>query len=65
MSIVKGQGGACYGDSGGPNLMELDGRTTIVGVTSTGDGACFATNVSSRVDTPSALGFLADVLASS
>ena len=65
MSISKGQGGACYGDSGGPSLMELNGRTTIVGVTSTGDGACFATNVSSRVDTPSALGFLADVLASS
>jgi len=64
MSIAKGQGGACYGDSGGPSLMELDGRTTVVGVTSTGDGACFATNVSSRVDTPSALGFLADVLAS-
>jgi len=65
MSIAKGQGGACYGDSGGPSLIERDGRTTVVGVTSTGDGACFATNVSSRVDTPSALSFLAGVLASS
>jgi secreted trypsin-like serine protease len=63
MSISKGQGGACYGDSGGPNLMELDGRTTVVAVTSTGDNACVATNVSSRVDTASALDFLADVLA--
>jgi secreted trypsin-like serine protease len=62
MSISKDQGGACYGDSGGPSLMELDGRTTVVGVTSTGDGACYATNVSSRVDTTSALDFLAGVL---
>jgi secreted trypsin-like serine protease len=65
MSIAKGQGGACYGDSGGPSLMDLGGRSTVVGVTSTGDGACFATNVSSRVDTASALDFLADVLSSS
>ncbi len=63
MSINKGQGGACYGDSGGPSLMQLNGRTTVVGVTSTGDGACYATNVSSRVDTTSALDFLAGVLA--
>jgi hypothetical protein len=42
--------------------MELEGRTTVVGVTSTGDGACYATNVSSRVDTASALDFLAGVL---
>jgi secreted trypsin-like serine protease len=62
MSISKEQGGACYGDSGGPSLMALNGRTTVVGVTSTGDNACYATNVSSRVDTPSALAFLAGVL---
>ena len=62
MSISKDQGGACYGDSGGPSLMELNGRTTVVGVTSTGDNACYATNVSSRVDTPSALDFLARVV---
>ena len=63
MSISKDQGGACYGDSGGPSLMELNGRTTVVGVTSTGDNACYATNVSARVDTASALDFLARVLA--
>jgi secreted trypsin-like serine protease len=62
MSISKDQGGACYGDSGGPSLMELNGRTTVVGVTSTGDNACYATNVSSRVDTAPALDFLAGVL---
>jgi secreted trypsin-like serine protease len=62
MSISKDQGGACYGDSGGPSLMELNGRTTVVGVTSTGDNACYATNVSSRVDTASALEFLARTL---
>jgi secreted trypsin-like serine protease len=62
MSISKDQGGACYGDSGGPSLMEFNGRTTVVGVTSTGDNACYATNVSSRVDTATALDFLAGVL---
>jgi hypothetical protein len=63
MSIAKGQGGACYGDSGGPSLMAVAGRTTVVAVTSTGDGACYATNVSSRVDTPAALAFVSSVLA--
>jgi hypothetical protein len=62
MSISKDQGGACYGDSGGPSLMDLNGRDTVVGVTSTGDNACYATNVSSRVDTASALAFLSGVL---
>jgi secreted trypsin-like serine protease len=62
MSIAKGQGGACYGDSGGPSLMQVAGRTTVVAVTSTGDGACYATNVSSRVDTEAALRWLAGVL---
>lgn len=63
MNIAKGQGGACYGDSGGPSLMQVAGQTTVVAVTSTGDGACYATNVSSRVDTPEALAWLGSVLA--
>lgn len=42
--------------------MELNARSTVVGVTSTGDMACYATNVSSRVDTPAVLVFLAGVL---
>ena len=31
---VPGTGGICYGDSGGPALAEVNGRETIVGVTS-------------------------------
>jgi hypothetical protein len=56
------QAGACYGDSGGPSLLTVAGTTYVVGVTSTGDGPCFATNVASRVDTPSALAFLGQFL---
>jgi secreted trypsin-like serine protease len=52
------QAGACYGDSGGPSLLATDEGTFVVGVTSTGDGPCFATNVASRVDTAEALAFV-------
>src|SRR4051794_27291075 len=55
------QAGACYGDSGGPSLITVDRATYVVGVTSTGEGPCFATNVASRVDTPSALHFLGQI----
>lgn len=34
IEFVPGTGGFCYGDSGGPALVEIDGRETIVGVTS-------------------------------
>jgi secreted trypsin-like serine protease len=52
-----GNGGTCYGDSGGPNFL---GDTNIVaGTTITGDTACRSTNVDYRLDTPSARAFLA------
>lgn len=54
MRVTQGAGGACYGDSGGPTLMTVSGRTYLVGVTSTGDMPCFATNVAGRVDTQAA-----------
>lgn len=57
------QAGACYGDSGGPSLLTIDDVTYVVGVTSTGDGPCFATNVASRVDTSTALELLLPLLA--
>jgi hypothetical protein len=51
-----GDGGACYGDSGGPNFL---GTTNIVaGTTITGDVFCKATNVCYRTDTESARSFL-------
>jgi hypothetical protein len=58
-------GGACYGDSGGPSFISNAGHPTLVAVTSTGDMPCWATNVSSRIDRPSVLAFLAPIIAGS
>jgi V8-like Glu-specific endopeptidase len=53
---AHGDGGTCYGDSGGPNFL---GTTDIVAATTiTGDTACRSTNVDYRMDTPSARNFL-------
>jgi len=53
-----GDAGACYGDSGGPNFLSLNGQLVLVAVTITGDIPCRATNVVYRLDTPSAQAFL-------
>ncbi len=56
MNPATGNGGTCYGDSGGPNFL---GDTNIIaGTTITGDFVCRATNVDYRLDTPSARAFL-------
>jgi hypothetical protein len=54
-----GNGGTCFGDSGGPNFLVVGGQLVLVAVTSTGDSACRATNVDYRLDIPEALGFFA------
>jgi hypothetical protein len=59
MNESRGLGGACYGDSGGPNFVELGGRLVLAATTITGDVPCYATNVAYRLDTPSARDFLA------
>lgn len=59
---ATGNGGTCYGDSGGPNFLGA-GRTetdVIAGITITGDSLCKATNVIYRLDTESARAFLDD-----
>lgn len=56
-------GGACYGDSGGPNFATLDGALVLVATTITGDTPCYATNVAYRMDTPTARGFLGQFVA--
>ena len=56
-----GNGGTCFGDSGGPNFMTLNGQQLIVSITITGDTVCRSTNVVYRLDTLSAQGFLAYV----
>jgi V8-like Glu-specific endopeptidase len=56
MNASKGDGGTCYGDSGGPNFL---GTTNIIAATTiTGDAVCRSTNVVYRLDTASARSFL-------
>jgi Trypsin len=57
-----GNGGTCYGDSGGPNFLGAgSGETNIVAATTiTGDTACRSTNVDYRLDTAAARSFLAN-----
>jgi hypothetical protein len=56
-----GNGGTCFGDSGGPNFLTVNGKQLIVAITITGDSVCRSTNVDYRLDTVSAQGFLSAV----
>ena len=56
---ATGNGGACFGDSGGPNFLTVEGTRLIAAITITGDAVCRATNVAYRLDTTSARDFLA------
>lgn len=58
MNESRDLGGACYGDSGGPNFVTLDGELILAGTTITGDAPCYATNVAYRMDSASARAFL-------
>jgi secreted trypsin-like serine protease len=51
-----GDGGTCYGDSGGPNF--LGDSQVIASITITGDIPCRSRNVTYRLDTLSARAFL-------
>ncbi len=52
-----GNGGTCFGDSGGPNFL---GDTQVIAATTiTGDSVCRSTNVDYRLDTAEARAFLA------
>ena len=65
MNPSTGNGGTCYGDSGGPNFLGAGaGETSIVAATTiTGDTACRSTNVDYRPDSPSARAFLSQFVA--
>jgi hypothetical protein len=56
-----GNGGTCYGDSGGPNFLGAGASETniVAATTITGDTPCRSTNVDYRMDSPSARAFLA------
>jgi trypsin len=56
-----GNGGTCFGDSGGPNFFTVNGQQTLAAITITGDSVCRSTNVDYRLDTASAQGFFAYV----
>lgn len=62
MNLSTGNGGTCYGDSGGPHFIHLDGieTTIIASITVTGDAPCKATDKTYRMDTESARSFLAN-----
>lgn len=55
MNPSTGDGGGCFGDSGGPNF--LGDTRVIAAITSTGDAMCRATNVAYRLDSDSAQSF--------
>lgn len=61
MNPSTGNGGTCYGDSGGPNFL---GTTDIIAATTiTGDAVCRSTNVDYRLDSVSARSFLGQFVA--
>jgi hypothetical protein len=60
---VTGDGGTCFGDSGGPAFWtQDDGSEILVGITSWGDPYCISTGFNYRVDIPETLTFIDDVL---
>jgi secreted trypsin-like serine protease len=54
---ATGNGGTCFGDSGGPIFLSVDSQQVLVAITITGDSVCRSTNVVYRLDTASARGF--------
>jgi len=58
---ATGDGGTCFGDSGGPNFFTVNGQQLLAAITITGDSVCRSTNVDYRLDTASAQAFFAYV----
>jgi secreted trypsin-like serine protease len=60
MNPSTGDGGTCYGDSGGPHFLGGVRSTQLVSITITGDAMCRATDKTYRLDSASARAFLDD-----
>jgi secreted trypsin-like serine protease len=62
---ATGDGGTCYGDSGGPTFWvdpdTGDETGIVVAITSWGDVPCVATGIAYRVDTSDTLDFIAEM----
>jgi hypothetical protein len=63
MNPSTGNGGTCYGDSGGPHFLGDEDSDLLVSITVTGDAMCRATDQTYRLDTASAQNFLDDHVA--
>ena len=65
MTQATGNGGTCYGDSGGPHFIHLNGEETniVVSITVGGDAPCKASDKTYRMDTQSARDFLGEYVA--
>ncbi len=59
MNQATGDGGTCYGDSGGPHFL----GNIVVSITVTGDTPCKATDKTYRIDSAVSQAFLAPFLA--
>lgn len=55
---AKGDGGTCFGDSGGPNFLPVNGTLILAATTVRGDNVCRSTNVDNRLDTVASRAFL-------
>jgi secreted trypsin-like serine protease len=64
MTPATGDGGTCYGDSGGPHFIWIDGVETdiVASITVTGDAQCKALDKTYRMDTEVALDFLDGIM---
>jgi Trypsin len=58
-----GDGGTCFGDSGGPHFLGGETSDLVVSLTVTGDRFCRATDKTYRLDTASVHAFLDDFVA--
>jgi hypothetical protein len=59
---ATGNGGTCFGDSGGPNFLDVNGEQILAAITITGDSVCRSTNVTYRTDIASSRAFLSNYL---
>lgn len=50
--------GSCFGDSGGPLFLTINGKRTIVATTMSGDGVCQSLSTNNRTDTEEARSFI-------